>query len=456
MGKNTKTIGLLLIVLGIACFAMYFVMGDKYNNYKVIFDSDGGSIVAEQEIKKGEKATKPADPTKENYEFLEWRLNGTAYNFDNVVSDNITLKAIWNQIINHNIKVTLDGNEYTATVREGNLLTPDILNIPAKEGYKVKLYNENNEEFDLNSGVQADLVLTAKYIEIKYYTVKFNSNGGTKVADLKVEEGTQAAEPTVTKDGFILDGWYIGETKFDFTTPINKDITLKARWNDGPKINVIFMVDGTVYKTIPVSENTAVTKPANPTKKGYVFKEWQLNGSAFDFKTKITMETTLTAIFEEKSTYTVTFNSDGGSSVKSQEVTDKVTKPTDPTKKGYVFLEWQLNGKKFDFDKTTVTEDITLKAIWEKEKAKFKVTFNNDDGSLISTQTVVDGEKATKPVDPTKTGGYRFVDWLYNHATYNFDTPVTKDIILTAHYEKITEQNAGDQVSDDVADLIGQ
>ena len=99
MGKNTKTVGLLLIVLGIACFAMYFVMGDKYNNYKVIFDSDGGSIVAEQEIKKGEKATKPADPTKENYEFLEWRLNGTAYNFDNVVSDNITLKAIWNIVL---------------------------------------------------------------------------------------------------------------------------------------------------------------------------------------------------------------------------------------------------------------------------------------------------------------------------------------------------------------------
>ena len=456
MGKNTKTIGLLLLILGVACFAMYFFIGGKYNNYRVVFDSDGGSVVPEQSIKKGEKAVKPTDPTKEGSEFVEWRLNGLAYNFDNVVSNNITLKAIWNKIINHNVKVTLDGNEYAADIREGELLNAQVLSIPAKEGFKVKFYNANNEEYDANVGVQSDLVLTAKYVEIKYYTVKFNSNGGTKVDDVKVEEGVPTIEPTSTKNGFILDGWYLGEEKFDFATPITKDITLKARWNDGPKLNVIFMVDSTVYKTISVSENTPVSKPANPTKQGYIFREWQFNGTAFDFNTKITAETILNAVFDEKKTYTVTFNSDGGSSVKSQEVTDKVTKPANPTKNGFVFLEWQLNGKKFDFDKTTVTEDITLKAIWEREKAKFKVTFNNDDNTLISTQTVEEGGKATKPADPTKNGEYRFVDWLYNHATYNFDTPVTKDIILTAHYEKITEQNNGDQVSDDVADLIGQ
>ena len=454
MGKNTKTIGLIFLVLGVVCFGMYFILGGKFDNYKVTFDSDGGSIVAEQEIKKGDKAIRPTDPTKENCEFVEWRLNGVSYNFDNVVSDNIMLRAIWNQIINHNVKVTVDGNEYTADIREGNYLTPELLTIPAKEGYKVKFYTENNEEFDTSVGVQSDLVLTGKYVEIKYYIVKLNSNGGTKIDDLKVEEGSTITEPPTTRDGFVFDGWYIGEEKFDFSTPITKNLTLKARWNDGPKVNVIFMTDGTVYKTIPVSENTLVTKPANPTKKGYKFVEWQLNGSAFDFNTKITSETTLTAKFEEKTTYIVTFNSDGGSSVKSQEVTDKVTRPTDPTKKDYKFVEWQLNGKKFDFDKA-ITEDITLKAIWEKEVTNYKVTFNNDDNTLITTQTVAKGGKATKPDNPTKDG-HRFIDWIYNHAPYNFETPVNSDIVLTARYEKITEQNNGDQVSDDIANLIGQ
>ena len=453
MGKNTKTIGLLCLILGIVCFGLYFVIGGSFSNYKVVFDSDGGSIVAEQVVKKGEKAVKPTDPTKENNEFVEWRLDGVAYNFNNEVTKSITLKAIWNQIINYNVKATLDGVEYTADIREGSLFNAEALNIPAKEGFKVKFYNENNEEYDLNVGVTQNLVLTAKYAEIKYFTVKFNSNGGSKVADLKVEEGTPATEPTSTRDGFILDGWYLGEQKFDFTTPINKDITLKARWNDGPKVNVIFMTDSTVYKTIPVNENTTVTKPANPTKKGYIFKEWQLDGKAFDFKTKITTETVLTALFEEKKTFTVTFNSDGGSSVKSQEVTGKVTKPADPTKKDYKFVEWQLNGKKFNFEETTIAEDITLKAVWEKEVTNFTVTFNNDDNTVITTQTVAKGGKATRPANPTKDG-HRFVDWIYNHAPYNFDTPVNSNITLTARYEKIPETNTGDQVTPDIADLI--
>lgn len=450
MGKNAKTIGLIFLVLGIVCFGMYFILGGKYNNYKVTFDSNGGSVVSEQVIEKGGKATRPTDPTKENNEFVEWQLNGVVYNFDSVVSKDITLKALWNQIINYNIQVTLDGQAYTGDIREGNLLTPEALNIPAKEGYKVHFYNDKNEEIDLTAGITQDLVLTAKYVEIKYYTVKFNSNGGSKVDDVKVEEGLTTLEPIATKDGFILDGWYLGEEKFDFTTPITKNLTLKARWNDGPKVNVVFMVDDTVYKTIPVSENTTVTKPANPTKAGFVFKEWQLNGSTFNFSTKITGETTLTALFEEKKTFIVTFDSDGGSAVKSQEVTDKATKPANPTKAGYTFVKWQLNGKDYDFNKT-VTADIKLKAVWEK--TKYTVTFNNDDNTVITTQKVEEGGKATS-VDAPAREGYRFVEWIYNHAAYDFNTPVTKNIILTARYEKIQEQNNGDQLPDEISDLI--
>ena len=434
MGKSSKILGTLLLILGIACIGMYFFIGDSFSNYKVIFDSDGGTSVSEQVIKKGAKVVKPADPTKENNEFVEWRLDGVAYNFDTIVSKNMTLKAAWNLIINHSVKVTIDEQEYTASIREGNNLTLEDLQIPTKEGYLVRLYNEEEVEYDLSNPVTADLTLTGKYIEIKTYTVKFNSNGGTKVDDIKVEEGKTVLEPTSTKDGYILDGWYLGEEKFNFQTPITKDITLKARWNDGPRINVIFMVDGTVYKTVPTKENTTVTKPSNPTKKGYRFVKWQLNGTDFDFKTKITSEITLNALFEEVTSYKVTFNTDGGSSVKSQEVTDKVTKPGNPTKSGWVFVRWELNGKEFDFN-TSISSDITLKAIWEKAKPKYTVRFNDEDGTEIATQTVEEGQKATKPTDPRREN-YTFSGWLYNNSLFNFDTPINQNIVLTAHYEK--------------------
>ena len=447
MGKGAKILGSIFLILGILCIGLYFVMGDKFSNYKVTFDSDGGTSIKEQVIEKGGKATKPEDPVKENNDFVEWRLDGVAYDFDKVVEKNITLKAAWNLIIKHNVKVTLEGIDYTADIREGQPATVEALNIPTKEGFLIKYFDENNAEYDLNTPVTKDIVLTANYQEIKTYTVKFNSNGGTAVDEMKVIEGQTISSPVSTKDGFILDGWYLGEEKFDFTTPISKDISLKARWNDGPRINVVFLVDGEVYKTVPVKENTTVTKPANPTKKGYRFVEWQADGNTFAFKTKITVEISLTAKFEKVVTYKVKFNSDGGSTAKDQDSTGKVTKPANPTKSGYKFVEWQLNGKAFDFDKTTIEEDIELKAIWEKEKAKFTVTFNNDDNTEITTQTVEDGGKATKPNNPTKEG-YKFVEWVYDHAPYNFDTPVTQNITLTARYEKLAETPTGDVTSE--------
>ena len=68
-------------------------------------------------------------------------------------------------------------------------------------------------------------------------------------------------------------------------------------------------------------------------------------------------------------TYTVTFKSDGGSEIAPVDVIEgeKVAKPADPTKKGYKFLEWQLDGKAFSFEEA-VTTDITLKATWERDE----------------------------------------------------------------------------------------
>ena len=63
--------------------------------YTVTFDSDGGSAVAEQTVKAGEKATKPVAPTKDDFTFVEWQLDGVAYNFDDPVNADITLKALW-------------------------------------------------------------------------------------------------------------------------------------------------------------------------------------------------------------------------------------------------------------------------------------------------------------------------------------------------------------------------
>ena len=62
---------------------------------------------------------------------------------------------------------------------------------------------------------------------------------------------------------------------------------------------------------------------------------------------------------------TVTFDTDGGSAVQAEKVKvgDRVEKPAEPLKDGYLFAGWFLDGKQYDFN-LSVTSDITLVAHW--------------------------------------------------------------------------------------------
>ena len=142
--------------------------------------------------------------------------------------------------------------------------------------------------------------------------------------------------------------------------------------------------------------------------------------------------------------YTVTFNAYGGyptpdeQHVKSGE---KAVLPVAPTLKGYTFAFWYLgedeqNATAYDFD-TPVTGDITLTAKWNINK--YTVTFNSYGGTPVPpAQEVEYGLTATKPDDPTLKG-YTFAFWYLgddeqNATAYDFDTPVTENITLTAKW----------------------
>ncbi|MBE5781323.1 MAG: hypothetical protein E7328_05825 [Clostridiales bacterium] len=65
--------------------------------YTVTFNSDGGSEVAPQTIEEGGKVTKPADPTKEGFDFIGWTIQDKEWNFDNEVTGDMTLVAVWKE-----------------------------------------------------------------------------------------------------------------------------------------------------------------------------------------------------------------------------------------------------------------------------------------------------------------------------------------------------------------------
>lgn len=156
---------------------------------------------------------------------------------------------------------------------------------------------------------------------------------------------------------------------------------------------------GSAVAAQTVEDGATATEPADPTKDGYTFVEWQLDGSAYDFSTAVTADISLTAIWEMDEvivdTFDVTFDSDGGSAVDTQTVDDgdMATEPTDPTKDGYTFVEWQLDGSAYDFS-TAVTADTALTAVWEMDGTDGVVDRTGCDtgcGSEFGVQSVIFG-----------------------------------------------------------------
>ncbi len=177
--------------------------------------------------------------------------------------------------------------------------------------------------------------------------------------------------PIPERDGYLFLGWFTDkingqEIKPDTIYKGNTDVTLYAHWLK-KEYTISFNSDGgSSVASQTINEGEKATKPTNPTKTGYTFKEWQLNGSTYDFNTAVRSNITLKAVWTANQ-YTVTFNSDGGSSVASQTINynEVALKPNNPTRDGYVFKEWQLNGNPYDFS-TLVLSDITLIATWDK------------------------------------------------------------------------------------------
>ena len=76
-------------------------------------------------------------------------------------------------------------------------------------------------------GVVAFLLLSNKKV-----TISFNVDGGTAVESIKVKKGEEVKLPTTTKEGYVFEGWYDGNTKLEEKAKFEKDVTLKANWLD--------------------------------------------------------------------------------------------------------------------------------------------------------------------------------------------------------------------------------
>jgi len=354
-----------------------------YTPRTINFNSNGGSEVNEQKVSYGDKVIVPAVPTKAGYTFAGW---------------------------------------YT----DSGL----------------------SQAFDFgNTTVTADITLYAKWT-VNSYTVNFDPNGGSIVADQTVPYGELVTAPDVpTKAGYTFGGWYTDSglsQAFDFdNTTVTADITLYAKWTVNSYTVHFESNGGSVVADQSIQHGDLAAAPDTPTKAGHTFAGWftdSVLSQAFDFETTtVTSDITLYAKWKVNS-YTVNFETNGGSVVPDQTVTygELAAAPDDPTKAGHTFAGWYTEpewSKPFDLNTRSIVQDTTLYAKWAPNT--YKVTFNTLGGSAVSDAAVEYGKKLSAPASPSRSG-YTFAGWYADpelKTPFNFaQTEITADLILYAKW----------------------
>lgn len=345
----------------------------------VTLDNDGGIGQTNIEIESGSVITNLPNPTKKGYKFSHWELNGKSFDINTQITENITLKAIWTieEAKKYTVIFNTDGG---SEVKIQNISENSIISKPSnptKKGYEFVSWQLDGKDYNFESPVTSNITLTATWKKAITYTITFNSNGGSNVAQKTVTEGSKVTKPSnPTKSGYTFVSWQLDGKDYNFNTTVTKNITLVASWKKIVAYNVTFNSNGgSSVSSKTVTEGSTVSKPSNPTKSGYTFVNWQLDGKNYDFNTKVTKNITLVATWRKIENYIVTFNSNGGSSVASKTVTEgsTVSKPSDPIKNGYTFDGWLLNGKVYNFS-NGITSNITLVAKWNAKTYVIEAT----------------------------------------------------------------------------------
>ncbi|WP_368101199.1 InlB B-repeat-containing protein [Bifidobacterium adolescentis] len=362
----------------------------KVRSYSVNFDSNGGSAVASQSVKYGSKASRPTDPTRAGHTFQGWytsRDGGARYDFNQTVTGDVTLYAHWSV---NSYTLAFDGNggkasESSRTVQYGSQY--GSLPTATRTGYAFQgWYTARSGGSQVSSSTTMEAANTTVYAHwtVNTYTVSFDSNGGSAVASQSVRYGSKATQPAnPTRAGHTFQGWYTarsGGSKYDFGTAVTGDVTLYAHWSVN---SYTLTFDGNGGKPSEASRTVAYGGQygslPTATRTGYAFQGWY---TARDGGTKVSPSTTMgaadTTLYARWSvnSYTVSFDSDGGSNVPAQKVRygSKASRPADPTRAGHTFQGWYTSrdgGSKYDFG-TAVTGDVTLHAHWAKEPAALR------------------------------------------------------------------------------------
>lgn len=401
-------------------------------NRTVTFNFNGGAQANTTRVVANGKAlgTLPV-ATRTGHNLKGWynaASGGTAVTAATLVTSNVTYYAQWTPI-SYTITYNSQNGTTNRTVKLNYGSQLGTLTIPTRAGYTYKGWftaSSGGSQVLYNTKVTGNVTYYAQWLLNVKVTFDRNGGGAPSFATRDLVSGlTVGALPTITRTGYTLKGWYTaasGGTQITVNTVVTSNVTYYAQWtplsyvvkfnaNGGSAIGDKTYSYDQVLGTLPVT-----------TRTGYTLNGWYTaasGGTKVTATTKVTGTTTYVAQWTVNK-YTVTFDTNGGTTVASKEYNYAAqlgTLPT-PTRTNYTLKGWftsKTGGTRIQ-PETTVTGNITYYAQWETSVVPdMTVTFNSNGGTNVSSRKVKKGS----PVGtlPTTTKGTDFLDGWYTALT---------------------------------------
>ena len=407
----------------------------EINKYTVTFNDE--DRITTKEVNYNNKVEPVINQGKTGYTFKYWskEKGGEEYNFNTLVTENITLYAVY-EINKYTITYINEGSEYhKEELTYGS--KHEKIEDPFKTGYTFTgWYTENEEKVEYPIIVTKDITLHSKY-EINKYTVTFNDEDRITTKEVnynaKVEPVTNQG-----KTGYTFKYWSIekGGEEYNFNTLVTENITLYAVYSIN-KYTVTFKnYDGSTlqeetleYGALPKYKGEVPTR--EKTKEyTYTFKGWDKE------ITEVTNNQEYIATYTEtKNKYNVKFTNYDGSILQEETLEYgalPVYKGEVPTREKTE--EYTYTFKNWDKEITEVTDNEIYIATYTETKNKYTVIYM--DGETEYTRKEVNyGETVSEEVINKDHNIYR--GWTLEENIYDFNTPVTKNITIKSSFELV-------------------
>ncbi|MBQ4585160.1 MAG: InlB B-repeat-containing protein [Clostridia bacterium] len=454
--------------------------GDSKVEFKVNFIVDGETY-STINTNGNEVISIPQNPTKEGYTFDGWFWDEGTWQrpftanslLNEPLSSDMSVYAKWTEVSAEpeptpvkpsaeisSSALTVFGEIATATLSNATQTFSFLNDITVADGATyvlatdigcqntiasktVALEEGDNTYYILVTNGNLQKLYTVTIRRRPIYTVEFNTNGGTSVETLYVEEDSTIEMQQTSKVGYTFDGWTIVGKQIEFPYQVKKSENIVAKWSAIP-YTIEYELNSGTNNTENVSNYTIEQTVSlnSPTRDYYTFAGWYDNESFEGTSvSEISQGTTGNKTFYAKWTpvqYEIKYELKGGTNdtenVNSYNIEQTISLNR-PTREYYTFDGWYENES---FEGTSVFEisqgttgNKTFYAKWTSVQYEIKYELNGgtNNESNVFTYNI---EQEITLKNPTRNG-YAFLGWFINE---NFEGSAIEKIAFGSNGNK--------------------